>query len=75
VIDHFGTDWLWASCAAMGTVAALGYWALMRGLPQDSEPDRAATPPDSEPGAVELDGVAVEPEEGETATVLEVGGS
>ncbi|WJY51203.1 MFS transporter [Streptomyces chengbuensis] len=33
VIDHFGAAWLWASCAVMGTVAALGYWLLMRGLP------------------------------------------
>ncbi|MFD4586280.1 MDR family MFS transporter [Streptomyces sp. NPDC058434] len=33
VIDHFGAAWLWASCAVIGTVAALGYWLLMRGLP------------------------------------------
>ncbi|MGW7366983.1 MDR family MFS transporter [Streptomyces sp. NPDC054841] len=33
VIDRFGAEWLWASCAALGTVAALGYWLLMRGLP------------------------------------------
>ncbi|MER7814949.1 MFS transporter [Streptomyces sp. NPDC096153] len=33
VIDHFGAVWLWASCAVIGTVAALGYWLLMRGLP------------------------------------------
>ncbi|GFH36729.1 MDR family MFS transporter [Streptomyces pacificus] len=33
VIDHFGAAWLWASCALIGTVAALGYWLLMRGLP------------------------------------------
>jgi MFS family permease len=32
VIDHFGAAWLWASCAVIGTVAALGYWLLMRGL-------------------------------------------
>ncbi|MEU2496470.1 MFS transporter [Streptomyces sp. NPDC007883] len=32
-IDHFGAAWLWASCAVIGTVAALGYWLLMRGLP------------------------------------------
>jgi MFS family permease len=32
VIDHFGAEWLWASCAVIGTVAALGYWLLMRGL-------------------------------------------
>lgn len=33
VIDRFGAAWLWASCAVIGTVAALGYWLLMRGLP------------------------------------------
>ncbi|MGW1181589.1 MDR family MFS transporter [Streptomyces drozdowiczii] len=33
VIDHFGAGWLWATCALLGTVAAAGYWLLMRGLP------------------------------------------
>ncbi|MFE3183229.1 MDR family MFS transporter [Streptomyces violascens] len=32
VIDHFGATWLWAACAVLGSVAALGYWVLMRGL-------------------------------------------
>ncbi|RVU16997.1 MFS transporter [Streptomyces antnestii] len=32
-IDRYGAGWLWAGCAALGTVAALGYWVLMRGLP------------------------------------------
>ncbi|PKV86490.1 MFS transporter [Streptomyces sp. TLI_146] len=32
VVDHFGADWLWAACAVLGTVAAAGYWLLMRGL-------------------------------------------
>ncbi|MGW5735387.1 MULTISPECIES: MDR family MFS transporter [Streptomyces] len=33
VIDRFGAEWLWGTCAVIGTVAALGYWSLMRGLP------------------------------------------
>ncbi|OAR24076.1 transporter [Streptomyces sp. ERV7] len=32
VVDHFGADWLWAACAVLGTVAAAGYWLLMRDL-------------------------------------------
>ncbi|GAA2263134.1 MFS transporter [Streptomyces amakusaensis] len=35
VIDRFGADWLWGMCAVLGSVAGLGYWALMRNLPQD----------------------------------------
>ncbi|MFJ2304415.1 MDR family MFS transporter [Streptomyces sp. NPDC087787] len=34
VIDRFGAEWLWGMCAAVGTAAALGYWALMRRLPK-----------------------------------------
>lgn len=34
VIDHFGAGWLWGMCAVLGTVAAFGYWLLMRNLPQ-----------------------------------------
>lgn len=33
VIDRFGAQWLWGTCAVIGTGAALGYWSLMRGLP------------------------------------------
>ncbi|MBL1091970.1 MULTISPECIES: MDR family MFS transporter [Streptomyces] len=33
VIDHYGADTLWAGCAAVGTVAALGYGLLLRSLP------------------------------------------
>ncbi|MFD4553419.1 MDR family MFS transporter [Streptomyces sp. NPDC058469] len=33
VIDHFGAEWLWGMCAVVGTGAAVGYGALMRGLP------------------------------------------
>ena len=37
VIDHYGAAWLWGLCAVVGTVAAVGYAALMRRLP-DEEP-------------------------------------
>ncbi|MFC9233935.1 MDR family MFS transporter [Streptomyces decoyicus] len=33
VIDHYGADALWAGCAVVGTVAALGYGLLLRRLP------------------------------------------
>ncbi|KOY56243.1 MDR family MFS transporter [Streptomyces sp. XY332] len=32
MIDRWGAGWLWASVALLGTVAALGYWLLMRNL-------------------------------------------
>ncbi|TWV50241.1 MFS transporter [Streptomyces misionensis] len=32
VIDRFGADWLWGTCAVVGTAAGLGYGLLMRGL-------------------------------------------
>ncbi|MEV5161320.1 MFS transporter [Streptomyces sp. NPDC053728] len=32
VIDHYGAVWLWGTCAVLGTVAAFGYWLLMRNL-------------------------------------------
>ncbi|WP_371528501.1 MFS transporter [Streptomyces sp. NBC_01283] len=35
VIDRFGAQWLWGTCAVIGTVAAVGYWSLMRGLPAE----------------------------------------
>ncbi|MFJ2774106.1 MDR family MFS transporter [Streptomyces sp. NPDC087300] len=35
MIDRFGAEWLWGSCAVIGTVAALGYWGLMRRLPEE----------------------------------------
>ncbi|MBA4865845.1 MFS transporter [Streptomyces sp. PSKA54] len=43
VIDRFGAEWLWGSCAVIGTVAAVGYWWLMRGLPAWDE-DAAEAP-------------------------------
>ncbi|MEV6395627.1 MFS transporter [Streptomyces sp. NPDC051907] len=40
VIDRYGAEWLWGMCAALGTVAGLGYWLLMRGLePEESMPE------------------------------------
>ncbi|MFF2526581.1 MDR family MFS transporter [Streptomyces liangshanensis] len=48
VIDRFGAEWLWGTCAVLGTVAGLGYWLLMRGLGEE------------EPGGEEAAGVAVE---------------
>ncbi|MGW2818010.1 MDR family MFS transporter [Streptomyces sp. NPDC001415] len=36
VIDHFGAGWLWGTCAVLGSVTAVGYWVLMRGLPAEA---------------------------------------
>ncbi|MFJ3926486.1 MDR family MFS transporter [Streptomyces sp. NPDC090022] len=38
VIDRYGAGWLWAATGVLGTVAGLGYWALMRDLPAETEP-------------------------------------
>ncbi|MGW3652654.1 MDR family MFS transporter [Streptomyces sp. NPDC000878] len=35
VIDHLGAEWLWGLCAAVGTVAGLGYWVLMARVPEE----------------------------------------
>ncbi|MEV5434963.1 MFS transporter [Streptomyces sp. NPDC052682] len=35
VIDRFGAQWLWGTCAAVGTVAGVGYGVLMRRLPAE----------------------------------------
>ncbi|GHI72755.1 MFS transporter [Streptomyces nojiriensis] len=32
LIDRYGADWLWGATGVLGTVAAAGYWLLMRGL-------------------------------------------
>ncbi|MET9699799.1 MFS transporter [Streptomyces sp. NPDC006529] len=34
VIDRFGAGWLWGATAVLGSVAGLGYWLLMRNLPE-----------------------------------------
>ncbi|MFJ9154694.1 MDR family MFS transporter, partial [Streptomyces sp. NPDC102270] len=36
VIDLFGAEWLWGLCAVVGTVAAVGYAALMRRLSRET---------------------------------------
>ncbi|MET9495746.1 MFS transporter [Streptomyces sp. NPDC006552] len=48
VLDSAGAGWLWAGCAALGTVTAVGYWLLMRGLPDrdPAAPVAAATSTD-----------------------------
>lgn len=35
VIDRWGAEWLWGLCAVIGTVAGVGYWALMRRMPEE----------------------------------------
>ncbi|NKQ26926.1 MDR family MFS transporter, partial [Streptomyces galbus] len=44
VIDRFGAEWLWGLCAVVGTVAGLGYAALMRRLPEGTEGAADLTP-------------------------------
>ncbi|MWA12000.1 MDR family MFS transporter [Streptomyces sp. BA2] len=59
VIDRFGAEWLWGACAVIGTVAAVGYWSLMRGLPAEEETVGVApTPTAPTPTAPAPDGVA-----------------
>ncbi|MBB5934455.1 MFS family permease [Streptomyces zagrosensis] len=62
VIDQYGAEWLWAGCALVGTIAALGYWLLMRGLPTSdvymataAAPE--AGPADGSPTAAEAEGM------------------
>ncbi|WP_338785399.1 MFS transporter [Streptomyces sp. DG1A-41] len=56
VIDRFGAEWLWGLCAVVGTVAGLGYGALMRRVPKEkpTEPLESTDPAEStapaEPG-------------------------
>ncbi|WP_306321460.1 MULTISPECIES: MFS transporter [unclassified Streptomyces] len=52
VIDSAGAGWLWAGCAAVGTVTAAGYWALMRGLPNAPAPAPATATKASAPAPV-----------------------
>ncbi len=42
LIDRYGAEWLWGACAVLGTVAAAGYWLLMRNLPAETEAVEAA---------------------------------
>lgn len=45
VIDRWGAPWLWGTTAALGTLAAGGYWLLMRGLPGAAEAAAPAAGP------------------------------
>ncbi|WP_409471186.1 MDR family MFS transporter [Streptomyces sp. HC307] len=49
VIDRFGAEWLWGLCAAVGTLAALGYGALMRRLPAEDTPGGPTAPTTAKP--------------------------
>ncbi|MFG2559224.1 MDR family MFS transporter [Streptomyces sp. NPDC048496] len=53
VIDHYGATWLWGMCGVLGTVAALGYWVLMRGIPAEEKVTEvvAVTAAEAEPDA------------------------
>ncbi|MEU6143001.1 MFS transporter [Streptomyces sp. NPDC047081] len=44
VIDRFGAEWLWGTCAVVGTVAAVGYGVLMRRLPDAAPVAEQAVP-------------------------------
>ncbi|WP_299535698.1 MFS transporter [uncultured Streptomyces sp.] len=61
VIDRFGAEWLWGACAVLGTVAALGYWALMRNLPAPGELPAAADAAPEVVVPVEAPTVVVQP--------------
>ncbi|MFJ4820882.1 MDR family MFS transporter [Streptomyces sp. NPDC088801] len=37
VIDRFGAEWLWGSCAVLGTAAGAGYAVLMRRITEDGK--------------------------------------
>lgn len=58
VIDRFGAEWLWATCAVVGTVAGLGYGLLMRRLPEE---EKEKSP--GEPGEGTKPGEAMKPGE------------
>jgi MFS family permease len=55
VIDRFGAEWLWGSCAVLGTVAGAGYAVLMRRVAEDGEKAEA------EAGAEAADGLRALP--------------
>jgi len=52
VIDRFGAEWLWGLCAVVGTVAAVGYGALMRRLPTTEPVAEAEVPAAAGPAEV-----------------------
>lgn len=51
LIDRYGADTLWATCAVVGTVAAAGYWLLMRDLPAAEAGTGQAAAPAEQPEA------------------------
>ncbi|MFE7098873.1 MDR family MFS transporter [Streptomyces erythrochromogenes] len=51
MIDRWGADWLWATTGVLGTVAAVGYWLLMRGLSESGRGTAPAAAGGSEPKA------------------------
>ncbi|MFB7746473.1 MDR family MFS transporter [Streptomyces sp. NPDC056132] len=59
VIDHFGAEWLWGTCAVLGTVTALGYWGLMRSLPAEGAAEAASAGAVASPVEAEVAEVAV----------------
>ncbi|MET7287736.1 MFS transporter [Streptomyces sp. NPDC005573] len=70
VIDHLGADWLWGLCAAVGTVAGVGYAVLMRGLPQEGpagSPAGAGNGSASGTGSGSMAGTASGSDSGSTA--------
>ncbi|MFF5966883.1 MDR family MFS transporter [Streptomyces collinus] len=53
VIDRFGAEWLWGSCAVLGTAAGAGYAALMRRVAEDGEKAEAEAVAETETGAAD----------------------
>ncbi|UQX02241.1 MFS transporter [Streptomyces sp. RerS4] len=51
VIDRLGARWLWGATGVLGTVAAAGYWLLMRGLPGADAATATDTDTDTDTGA------------------------
>ncbi len=58
IIDRWGAEWLWGLCAVVGTVAGVGYWVLMRGLPREEPalegPQPVAVEKTEKPGKPEV---------------------
>ncbi|QIQ04113.1 MDR family MFS transporter [Streptomyces liangshanensis] len=61
VIDRFGAEWLWGTCAVLGTVAGLGYWVLMRGLGEEGPEGEEAAGVGEEAAGVAVESVVKEP--------------
>ncbi|MGW6529785.1 MDR family MFS transporter [Streptomyces venezuelae] len=58
MLDRFGAEWLWGTCAVLGTGAALGYWGLMRGLPAEGAESGEVAPGGVVPGVADAPGAA-----------------